>query len=224
VRKFIQAPEFPERAPRSGSRQGSILDPFKPYLGQRWAEGCRTGRQLWRELRETGYSGGFTLVNDYLRHLRRSQGIPPRTRLPIGTAAFDEAVRPITTRFLASRIVARPNKRTEAQCRPLDQASQLHPEIQAAIQFGQALAALVRDRLPAALDPWLDQVAHSEVPSLRGFARGLRRDYAAVKAALELPFSNGQLEGQVLRLKFLKRQGYGRADFDLLRLRVLFRA
>ncbi len=223
VRKFIQTSEFPERAPRGSTRRGSILDPFKAYLSQRWVEGCRTGRRLWRELRTMGYSGGYTLVNDYLRHLRQSQGIPPRTRFPIGIAAFDEAACPMTPRFLARLIVARPDKLTEDQRHLLDRAGQLHPDIQAAIQFGCAFAALIRDRTPSALDPWLEQVAQGQVSSLRGFARGLRRDYSAVKAALELPFNNGQLEGQVLRLKFLKRQGYGRTDFDLLRLRVLFR-
>jgi transposase len=59
---------------------------------------------------------------------------------------------------------------------------------------------------------------------LRGFAIGLRRDWAAVSAALELPWSNGQTEGQVNKLKLLKRQMYGRASFELLRRRCLLAA
>jgi transposase len=59
---------------------------------------------------------------------------------------------------------------------------------------------------------------------LQTFAAGLQRDYAAVRAALSEPWSNGQTEGQVTRLKLLKRQMYGRAKFDLLRQRVLYAA
>ena len=67
-------------------------------------------------------------------------------------------------------------------------------------------------------------VCHSSSVELRGFASGIKRDYAAVKAALSLPWSQGQVEGQITRLKLLKRQMYGRAHFDVLRSRVLRRA
>jgi transposase len=64
---------------------------------------------------------------------------------------------------------------------------------------------------------------YSEV-ELRGLASGIKRDDATVEAALTLPWSQGQVEGQLTRLKFLKRQRYGRAHFELLRARVLRRA
>ena len=72
------------------------------------------------------------------------------------------------------------------------------------------------------LDPWLDQCADSGISELVGFARGLRRDFAAVQAAVRSDWSQGPIEGHVNRLKLLKRQMYGRAKFDLLRQRVLF--
>ena len=68
---------------------------------------------------------------------------------------------------------------------------------------------------------WLERVSSSGIPALESFASGIHRDYLAVKAAYSLPWSNGQVEGQVNRLKFIKRQMFGRANFDLLRLRVL---
>ncbi len=71
------------------------------------------------------------------------------------------------------------------------------------------------------MEPWLTAVIESKIPELNGFARSLSRDKDAVLAALSLPWSNGQVEGQVNRLKLIKRQMYGRAKFDLLRLRVL---
>lgn len=80
---------------------------------------------------------------------------------------------------------------------------------------------MVRDRLPGELDVWLREAEESKIPELKRFATSLRGDYVAVKAALELPLSNGQVEGQVNRLKLIKRQMYGRAGFQLLRRRVL---
>lgn len=77
------------------------------------------------------------------------------------------------------------------------------------------------DQAPADLDLWLAVAARSRVPELASFANGLRRDDAAVAAALTRPHSQGQVEGHVNRLKQLKRQTYGRANFDLLRRRVL---
>ena len=81
---------------------------------------------------------------------------------------------------------------------------------------------MLRQRLAQRLDAWLERAANSTLPAFHGFVAGLRRDYSAVKAGLSLPWSQGQTEGQVNRLKFLKRQSFGRANFDLLRLRVLF--
>ncbi len=83
---------------------------------------------------------------------------------------------------------------------------------------------MVRERQHETLETWLDRAEASGQSTLRSFACGIRRDYAAVEAALRLPYSNGPVEGHVNRLKFLKRQMYGRAKFDLLRKRVLYAA
>ena len=80
---------------------------------------------------------------------------------------------------------------------------------------------MVQDRSAASLEDWLLRVAATDIPELQGFAAGLRRDKAAVAAALSLEWSNGQVEGQINRLKLVKRTMYGRASFDLLRKRVL---
>lgn len=83
---------------------------------------------------------------------------------------------------------------------------------------------MVQQQDATQLDPWLAACKASEVESLRNFAGGIRGDYAAVRAALETNWSNAQAEGQVNRLKLLKRQMYGRAKVDLLRLRLLHAA
>lgn len=101
----------------------------------------------------------------------------------------------------------------------------LCPEVEAAVKLANGFVRLVKERraaeLSAELDTWLEQARHCPAPEVRRFAQGLLFDKAAVVAALPLPWSNGQVEGQVNRLKMLKRQTYGRAGFDLLRARVL---
>jgi transposase len=88
-------------------------------------------------------------------------------------------------------------------------------------RLAQRLAAMIRRRSERRLDAWLAACEQSQISDWITFAAGLRSDLAAVRLALRLPWSNGQLEGQVNRLKLIKRQMYGRAKFDLLRIRVL---
>ena len=73
------------------------------------------------------------------------------------------------------------------------------------------------------LNDWIQQVLKSPCPELHSFVAGLRKDWDAVRAAFTVKWSNGMVEGQVNRLKLLKQQMYGHANFDLLRLRVLYR-
>jgi transposase len=103
----------------------------------------------------------------------------------------------------------------------IDQLCQLAPGIAGANQLVQAFLALVREHRGDALEPWMAEGAHSGLPELARFARGLQDDLTAIKAGLTLAWSNGVTEGHVHRLKLLKRQGYGRAGFGLLRQRVL---
>ena len=90
------------------------------------------------------------------------------------------------------------------------------------VSEAQSFATMLRQQTVDAFDSWLQRIRGSTVRELRTFARGISRDYDAVKAAMVLPWNNGLVEGHVNRLKFVKRQMFGRAKFDLLRLRVLF--
>ena len=84
--------------------------------------------------------------------------------------------------------------------------------------------AMLAERREEDLERWLRQAAKTRLPELKRFATGIRRDEAAVRAAFSSGIANGQTEGQVNRLKAIKRSMYGRANFDLLRLRFLYRA
>jgi transposase len=156
-------------------------------------------------------------VYRYVTVYRKQLGIPamalPRS-IPHITSEF-------TLRRLAALVLCRPNTLSAQQQALIDQANRLHPDIAHATDLAQAFATLLRTRSSASLDPWIHRVQASPFPALKSFAVGLHRDYAAVKAAFTWEWSNGRVEGHVNRLKFIKRQMFGRAKFDLLRLRVL---
>ncbi len=95
------------------------------------------------------------------------------------------------------------------------------PEVTQARKLSRQFMTIIRERQAGALDDWMTMVNESSLPELRGFVTGLQRDLSPIRAALTSPWSNGQVEGQVNRLKLIKRQMYGRANFDLLRQRVL---
>ena len=101
---------------------------------------------------------------------------------------------------------------------------QMDERVTEAYDLGQRFTYMVRERQSESLLPWLEDVAESRISALTGFAKGVKQDLAAVINALSLPWSNGQTEGQVNRLKLITRQMYGRSNFDLLRRRVLARS
>ena len=103
----------------------------------------------------------------------------------------------------------------------MDELYRASPEISKLAHLGKEFFRIVRSRDLAAWPEWLEAARRT---ALSRFASGLTRDREAVEAALHLPWSNGPVEGQVHRLKLIKRQMYGRASFDLLRLRVLQKA
>jgi len=116
--------------------------------------------------------------------------------------------------------------RSPEQLKPEEQAQltflrQVHPSLDLAYNLVQAFLEMVRKREGEKLEAWLEQIRTSQIPELIRFANGVERDKASVQAALTLQYSNGVVEGHVHRLKLVKRQGYGRASFPLLRKRVL---
>jgi transposase len=101
---------------------------------------------------------------------------------------------------------------------------QVHPSLETAYCLVQEFVKMVRKREGLGLEAWLEQVRDCQIPELIRFGTGIERDQAPVQAALQLPYSTGVVEGHVHRLKLIKRMGYGRAGFPLLRRRVLYQA
>jgi transposase len=208
--------------------QPSQLDPYLPYLYQRWQEGCENGVQLWRELREQGYPGSRKMVATWIAQHRRQPAKtgPRRYGTPDAlahkrTVVAQQRERTPSSRAFSYFLLRPPDSLAEAERATLQQLQQASPDIAQAYPLSQAFLHLMRQRAGDQLNAWLAQVAASELEDLQNFAIGLERDKAAVVAGLSESWSNGQVEGQVNRLKLKKREMYGRANFDLLRQRVL---
>ncbi len=209
----------PQRKRHSIHGKQRVLEPWEPYLLERWAEGCRMATQLWREIQAQGFAYSLTNVQRFVAELRR-QGPSPtgRSRTPL-TQPHGPPPRQV-----AALLLRRPEKRSHEQRAYLRQLRIADPAIAAAIELAEDFLIMLRRREGERLPIWLDAAETSGIDDLARFARKLRTDLAAVQAGLTLRQSNGQTEGQVNRLKLLKRQGYGRAKVDLLRQRVLARS
>ncbi len=211
VQSWLAAGAFPERKPRE---QGSRIDRYLPSLIQRWEDGNHNMACLFRELVEQGYKGSYESVRDNLVRL-----LPEGRKIPRDSLAKTSTLAP--SRQASFLFLRRPEKlRTEEQ-ETLAKLRQLHPEVNLAYNLVQQFAQMLRTRTGEHLDAWLDQVASSKLPELQSFAAGIEKDKDAVRAGLTWWINNGMVEGHVTKLKLIKRQGYGRAGFPLLRKRVL---
>jgi transposase len=220
VRAYLQAPAFPERQPRS--RQPSVLDRFKPYILERWNAGCHTGTTLLREVVDLGYQGSASTVLAYITQLRKAAGIPPMRRVGVtGAPITDPAQQVPSSRDLSWLVLRRSSTLDAAEQTQLEHLEASHAAVQTGIQLTQEFATMLRARQGADLDAWLARADASGLAPLVSFANGLRKDYAAVQAGLTLEWSNGPTEGHINRLKQVKRQMYGRAKLDLLKLRLM---
>lgn len=198
VQKYLDTAELPNWQPHR--HPPSRLDPYDDYLRMRWENGCREITLLWKELQQQGYSGQRKSVAKYLKRFRKQS--------PLNTHHS------LASLFMKAHL----QEKEEAY---LNAFLFDHPKFQEIHRLTQAFRTLISQKKPDALDAWLIDAEHCEIRKLQNFAWGLRQDYYAVKAALAYDWSNGQVEGQVNRLKSIKHQMYGRANFDLLRLRVL---
>lgn len=210
VRRYARASGLEELLATAAGR-ASKLDPYKPYLAQRVTDGCRNAMQLFREIHTQGYRGSSSTVGLHVRLLKNG-GVPPPPPRPVP--------RP---RKVTRWILTNPGHLHADTAVELKQIRAACPELEATVEHVRAFATMMRhlrgDRLPN----WIDAVRDDDLPHLRQFADGLTHDLDAVTAGLSLPWNSGQAEGQNTRVKLLKRAGYGRANFDLLRKRILLR-
>jgi transposase len=212
VRRFARAASVEDLLAKARGRRPSLLDDFKPYLHQRWNAGATNVLQLHAEIKAAGYQGSYAIVRAYLQPFRAIGAAPPP--LPA----------PPKARHVASWILRDPATLDDDEQVKLKDVRARCPHLDAlaghVTEFAKILTGLHGDRL----NSWIAAVEADDQPDLHSFTTGLKQDHIAVLNGLTLPHSSGAVEGNVNRIKMIKRQMYGRASFDLLRKRVILAA
>ena len=209
VRRFARAASAGELLGKAAGRRPSILDDFKPYLHQRWNAGCTSVRQLHAEITAAGYCGSYDVVRDYLRPFRAAGAAPPA------------GPPPLKTRHVAGWILREPATLDDSEQAKLHDLRARCPHLDALAGHVTEFAKILTGRHGDRLDAWITAVQADDQPDLHSFTTGLKADHTAVRNGLTLPYSSGAVEGNVNRIKMIKRQMYGRANLDLLRKRVI---
>jgi transposase len=192
----------------------SILTSHLDHLDSRWAAGCHNVSRLWRELVTLGFSGRPGVVYRWAEARDRTK---PRVSLRHKDGNRQVGSNRQFAQQLMADIHGLPKAERDFVSHLLDQV----PPVAEAIAVAKRLNALLRRKTGETLTQILDAAAST---ALKEFAASLRRDIPAIQAALDLPWTTSPVEGQINRLKMLKRTMYGRAGFQLLRARVLHTA
>ena len=224
VVRYLRHETFPERRERSDAGR-SRLDRWKPIVLERWNAGCRNSRRLFHEIQRQGYRGSYPTLARYTQRLRQAQEGAVRKRgsrsLP---PVADPHRQPLTPRTAAWLVLRHAEHRDATDAERLSRLRTQHAALTEAIILAEEFVAIIREGQAERFDPWLAQARDSALPAFRNFARKIDSDYDAVRGAVTAPWSTGQVEGQINRLKMIKRQMFGRASFDLLNRRFILAA
>jgi transposase len=209
----------PQRLLVKATGRTGKLDPFKPWINQRWNQGVTNAAALHREIAARGWTGSVQAVERYVRQFRGADG---RSRAGRNPLQAPPAAPPPKTREVTRWLLTHPGNLDPADQAQLDAATARCPHLDDLARHVRAFAKIMaRRRGLLELEDWLTGAEASDVPQLRSFARGIRRDQQAVTAGLSLPCSSAVMEGNVNKIKLIKRQMFGRAGFPLLRKRVI---
>jgi transposase len=218
ITRFARAPGPGALLVKATSRPGK-LDPFKPYLNRRWNQGITSAAALHAELAAQGWTGHLHTVERYLRQFRAADGRTPEGKAPTPAPATPPVPK---TRQITRWLMTRPGRLRPGEQAQLAAITAACPHLAALAGHIRGFAEMMTRRQGLLeLEDWLTQAEADDQPELHSFARGIRRDQQAVTAGLALPYSNAALEGNVNKIKMIKRQMYGRAGFALLRKRVI---
>jgi len=223
--KYVHMTAPPTR-PRGPDGQPLAIEAFAPYLLQRWNDGCRNANQLWREVVARGFPQSAKTVSRYLAVLRHETG-QPRSFHTVPSAPHYEVNQPpraaLTPRQAAKLFQRRPSALTDLEHGQIEQLCQQDEAVAAFYQHVQTFCQLVCSRQGDQLEAWLTCIEAEGATELQAFARGIRKDQAAMTAGFTVKYSQGPVEGHVHRVKLIKRSGYGKMGFPMLRQRVLLR-
>ena len=187
--------------------RSSSLDPYLPWLDEQWTAGCRNGSELWRSLRRQGFRGCLRVVSEWSGRRWRSE------KTDASAISRTPSARTVARLMTVGR--DRLTKAETITVIAIENGVELLVEARALVADFQAM---IRRKALEELDPWIERAKTSLIAS---FANGITKDKAAVSAAISIGWSNGQAEGQICKLKLVKRQMYGRGKLDLLQARVM---
>lgn len=201
IRKIVRG----QRHDTFRARQSS-LDPWFVMLEAEWNAGCRVGAELWRRLKASGFAGSLRVVTEWATRRRRDDklGHPASPTLSARTVARSLTVERDTGSARNAMVSAVIEKAVPALITARDIVDRFH--------------AMMRSKDVKRLAPWIKAASASKLAS---FAAGVEADKDAIAAAITEPWSSGQVEGTINRLKLIKRQMYGRANLDLLKARLM---
>lgn len=185
----------------------SSLDVHLPWLDAQWSSGRRNGADLWRRLKSQGFRGSLRVVTEWTTRRRRAE-----------QADAENLQRIPSARTIARLMTIGRDRLSKAETITIAAIENGLPRLIEARELIALFHAMVRKTASADLDSWIARARTSLVAS---FASGVAKDQAAVRAAILLPWSNGQTEGQITKLKLVKRQMYGRGKIDLLQARLI---
>lgn len=205
VRKYLRDIAVLQRAPRPPV-PGKVT-PFADYMRRRWEAGCHNATQLFREISALGYDGSRSQVKAFVQPWRA----------PVSTAVMRHAA----WKDVRWAILCPPERRNLVQQELAAESLDINPDLRAAHDLLQQFRAILRERRAENLSRWIEQASASAFPSFKRLAKTFSADFGAVMAGVEHEWSTGGVEGQITRVKLLKRIGYGRSGFDLLRARIL---
>lgn len=201
VRRIVRG----ERGDVFRPRQSS-LEAHLPWLDAQWDAGARNASALWRSLRTSGFQGSLRVVLEWATRRRAER-----------TDASSLARVPSARTIARLMTIGRDNL-TKAETVAIVAIESGVPTVVEARELVADFHAMIRTKRDEMLSSWIETASNSLIASL---ANGVRRDEAAVRAAILSPWSNGQTEGQITRLKLVKRQMYGRGKIDLLQARLI---
>ena len=197
-------------------RRGGVLSAYAPHLDRRWAEGCSNAALLWREVSGLGFTGAYSTVRGWARRRRVETN-----QASAGKARRNATGEPPSPRQTARLLTSEPDAVPEGDRAFVGRLLAQVPALGDAAMIARRIGRLLRREGAESLDRVL---ADAVGTPLANFTAGLERDRAAVQAALDTPWTTSPAEGQINRVKAIKRSMYGRASFPLLRARVLHAA
>ena len=224
VERWVRRIDLPDRNTMASTPSTPAY--FGVLLERRWAEGITKVRHLFAEIRHRGYTGSFSHLARFLAPWRSGepplQGAEQEEPAPVRVRTLDPMTGRVISPLTAAALCVKPRgQMTARQVANVDALKAASADFTAMRRLAMRFRGLLRGGTAEGLDAWLIDARASGIYAMQRFAKTIRQDLEAVRNAMSEPWSNGQTEGQINRLKTLKRAMYGRAGVELLRARMM---